>query len=317
MKNKLWKRMFSDSLSDIAHMDKSQSLRKAEDPAAYAKLASTGFILAYPVKINGKDKRPDNGIDYHATIKFFDKKNDKPEDAHKTASALEMNPPDPKQTKIEPKMLTDRNGNDVYAISLQGAYADKMKEHHEKFDHLGHKENYEWNAHVSVDKATHDKIKASGAKTAEDAGIEFSNAELRKGPKTLETYSPNIEKPSKLDLKKGSKDITEKTLAEIQEDTAWTWASRAAACYEKLKETGDWKWKTDAEEYRHEAVEHAALIGDTHPTVLQEIHDALEEYRKEAQKEAEEINKSEKITLLNGDDLRRYIEDNPELKRGK
>jgi len=50
---------------------------------------------------------------------------------------------------------------------------------------------------------------------------------------------------------------------------------------------------------------------------LQEIHNALEEYRLEAQKEAEEINKSEKLKLLSGDHLKRFLEDNPELKEGK
>ena len=53
------------------------SLQKKEDPEAYKKLAQTGFILAHPVKIAGKNKRPDNGIDYHSTIKFFDKEGKK------------------------------------------------------------------------------------------------------------------------------------------------------------------------------------------------------------------------------------------------
>lgn len=358
---------------------KEASLQKAEDPEAYKKLASTGFLLAHPVKIKGKDKREDNGVGYHASIKFFDKDTDKESDAHKTASKLEMHPPNPKEVGIEPKVLKDRNGNDVYALGLTGKHADKMKEHHGKFGHMGHKENYKWDAHISVPKAIHDEVKEKGHKTAHEAGIEFGPAELKRGPKTLQTYKPKLGKseelvevdtkeeplekpyksnaqrrwahtaagkkalggnagvhewdeatkgkklpekvakseelkPSKLNLEKGAKDIESKSLAQIQEDTAWTWASRAAACYKKLAETGDWKWKTDAEEYRHEAVEHAALIGDTNPTVLNEIHEALEEYRNEAQEKAEEIKKTEKVSRLSGDDLRRYLEDN---KKGK
>lgn len=280
------------------------TLSKGEDPEAYKKLASTGFILAHPVKINGKDKRPDNNIDYHASIKFFDKEDDKEEHAHEAASKLDHQHIDPKKVGIEPKVLKDRNGNDVYAIGLNGKHADKLKEHHEKFGHMGHKENYKWGAHVSVDKATHDKIKDAGHKTAHDAGIEFGHPELRRGPKTLQTYHPKMKKseeveeikhPTNLNLDKGEKDITEKSLADIQKETAWTWASRAAACYEKLAKTGDWKWKTDAEEYRHEAVEHAALIGDSHPHVLEEIHKSLEKYRSVAQKEAEILDKAEPL----------------------
>jgi len=348
---------------------KEPSLVKAENPEAYKKLASTGFLLAHPVKIKGQDKRHDNGIGYHASIKFFDKDTDKEHDAHKAASKLEMHPPNPKEVGIEPKVLKDRNGNDVYALGLTGKHADKMKEHHEKLGHMGHKENYKWGAHISVPKSVHDEVKEKGHKTAHDAGIEFGHAELKRGPKILQTYKPKEVKksedleplmkpfvseaqrkwghteagkkalggnagvhewdeatkgkklpekitkseelrPSKLNIEKGSKDIELKSLAQIQEETAWTWASRAAAAYKKLEETGDWKWKTDAEEYRHEAVEHAALIGDTHPTVLTEIHDALEEYRKEAQESAEEIKKAEKLSRLSGDDLRRYLEDN-------
>jgi hypothetical protein len=270
------------------------SLSKGEDPEAYKKLAQTGFILAHPVKIAGKDKRHDNGIDYHSTIKFFDKEGDSEDEAHKTASQLEHQHIDPKKVDIKPKVLKDRNGNDVYAIGLHGTHADKLKEHHEKFGHMGHKENYKWGAHISVPKSVHDEIKAKGHKTAHEAGIEFGPAELRRGTKTIQTYHPKMKKseeleikhPSSLNLDKGDKDVSEKSLSDIQKETAWTWASRAAACYEKLAKTGDWKWKTDAEEYRHEAVEHAALIGDSHPHVLEEIHKSLEKYRNDSEERA-------------------------------
>lgn len=170
------------------------SLSKGEDPEAYKKLAQTGFILAHPVKINGKDKRDDNGISYHSTIKFFDKEGDSEDEAHKAASQLDHQHIDPKKVGISTKVLKDRNGNDVYAIGLHGKHADKLKEHHEKFGHMGHKENYKWGAHISVPKAVHDEIKSKGHKTAHDAGIEFGHAELRRGPKTLQTYHPKVKK---------------------------------------------------------------------------------------------------------------------------
>ena len=142
----------------------------------------------------GKDKRPDNGIDYHSTIKFFDKEGDSPEHAHEAASKLEHQHIDPKKVGLEPKVLKDRNGNDVYALGLTGHHADKLKEQHEKFGHMGHPENYRWGAHISVPKAVHDEIKAKGHKTAHEAGIEFGPAELRRGPKILHTYHPKMKK---------------------------------------------------------------------------------------------------------------------------
>ena len=169
------------------------TLRKAEDPEGYKKLASTGFILAHPVKIKGQDKRADNGISYHSTVKFFDKENDDEHEAHKTASNLDLTPPNPKETHIKTDVLKDRNGNDVYAVKLHGKHADKLKENHKKFSHLGHPENYDWNAHISVPKAVHDEIKAKGHKTAHDAGIEFGPAQLKRGPKVIHTYGPKEE----------------------------------------------------------------------------------------------------------------------------
>ena len=174
------------------------TLRKDEDPEAYKKLASTGFILAHPVKIKGHDKRNDNGIDYHSTIKFFDKENDDTDKAHELASKLDHQHIDPKKVGIEPKVLKDRNGNDVYALGLTGDHADKIKEHHDKFSHMGHPEKYKWGAHISVPKSVHDEIKAAGHKNAHDAGIEFGHPVLKRGPKTIQTYTPKVQKAEAL-----------------------------------------------------------------------------------------------------------------------
>lgn len=184
-------------MSLLKHLRKAlieeNTLHKGEDPEAYRKLASTGFILAHPVKIKGQDKRADNGINYHSTVKFFDKENDDHDEAHKTASGLDLTPPDPKETHIKTDVLKDRNGNDVYAVKLHGKHADRLKENHKKFSHLGHPENYDWNAHISVPKAVHDEIKAKGHKTAHEAGIEFGPAQLKRGPKVIHTYHPKGE----------------------------------------------------------------------------------------------------------------------------
>ena len=163
-------------------------LLKAENPEQYKKLANEGILLGYPVKINGQHARPDNGIHYHSSIKFFNKEKDHPHSIHALARHLPLNPPDAKNTQIGFDKFQDRLGNDVHVVTLHGNSAEKIKEHNGKFAHMGYPANFEYKPHVSVDKGTWDKIKSSGAKTAHEAGIEFGPAELKQGPKTLKTY---------------------------------------------------------------------------------------------------------------------------------
>jgi hypothetical protein len=175
-----------------------QSILKSENPQEYARLAETGLLLGHPVKIKGHEKRSDNNIPYHTSIKFFNKELDKPEHAHEAASKLDHQHIDPKKVGIEPTKIKSREGDDIYVLKLHGPHAEKLKEHHDKFSHMGHKENYEFHPHISVSKETHDEIKSKGHKTAHDAGIEFGSAELRRGPKTLQTYNPKVEKTEPL-----------------------------------------------------------------------------------------------------------------------
>lgn len=163
---------------------------KAEDPQGYKKLAETGIMVGFPVSINGKTHRADNGIGYHSTVKFFDPSKDKPEAIHEIASKLQMTPPDPKTTKIEPGMFKDRNGNDVYVLKLHGEHADQIAGHNEKFSHMGYPATFKYTPHVSIDKATWEQIVDSKAETAHDAGIKFHPAELKQGHTTLKQYMP-------------------------------------------------------------------------------------------------------------------------------
>lgn len=169
------------------------SLIKAEDPNAYKKLAEKGLMIGHPVKIKGQDNRPDIGIPYHSTIKFFDADKHTPGQVHEVANKLKMNPPDPKKTHIEPGQFKDRFGNDVHVLKLKGPHADEMKEHNKKFSHMGN-DKFDYHPHISVDKATWDKIKSSGAKTAQDAGIEFGDAQIRSGHNVNHDYSSKIKK---------------------------------------------------------------------------------------------------------------------------
>lgn len=161
---------------------------KAEDPAKYAKDASEGLILAYPVKIKGQANRPDNGVGYHSTIKYFDKDKDHPHQIHNIARHLPLNPPDAKNTQIKFDQFKDRFGNDVNVVTLHGNSAEKLKENNGKFAGLGFPSKFEWTAHVSLDRKTWEDMKNSGAKTAYEAGIEFGQAELKKGQKKLKIY---------------------------------------------------------------------------------------------------------------------------------
>lgn len=60
-------------------------------------------------------------------------------------------------------------------------------------------------------------------------------------------------------------ELESKSLLDIEEETAKTWGARAAAAFQLAKETtGEirTKWIMDAENYRQESLEHAAMTGD-------------------------------------------------------
>lgn len=57
-------------------------------------------------------------------------------------------------------------------------------------------------------------------------------------------------------------ELNQKSITQIQAETAYTWAYRAAAAW-RMQNTAD------AVEYQHEAIEHAALTGDD--TLLDEV----------------------------------------------
>lgn len=283
---------------------------KAEDPAGYAKLANEGILLGYPVKIKGQHARPDNGIHYHSSIKFFNPEKDHPHSIHGLARNLPLNPPDAKNTQIEPGQFKDRLGNDVYVLKLKGNSADKIKEHNGKFAHMGFPANYEYTPHISVDKATHDKIKASGAKTAHEAGIEFGPAQLKKGPKVLKTYhhqadttEPKVpdqgDMTAKLKVAKSENTVGEKPLMKPYVSEAQRrWAHTATGEKALGGKAGVHEWdeatkgKKLPEKVAKSESEIKALI-KSDPNLLQ---------------------KHVKAMALSGDVLRKYVEDNKDLK---
>ena len=76
-----------------------------------------------------------------------------------------------------------------------------------------------------------------------------------------------------LDLAKARQELTSKSLLDIERATAETWASRAAVCLDLAHEAETRQGKQvrlrEAETYRQEAIEHAAMTEDI--PVLQSI----------------------------------------------
>jgi hypothetical protein len=98
-----------------------------------------------------------------------------------------------------------------------------------------------------------------------------------------------------LDLEKARKELGEKNLDDIQSETAWTWASRAAVSFENcLTSVGIKKITCFAVglEYYHESLEHSSLYegGD----LLSEIKKQLEPYQERAAKDIDEMLAKEK-----------------------
>ena len=84
-----------------------------------------------------------------------------------------------------------------------------------------------------------------------------------------------------LDADKARKELETKDLLRVERDTAVTWGGRAAACYQKVvdaKDHGDqMKAYIDAENYRSEALEHAAQAED--PGLLEQVINEIDEFR--------------------------------------
>lgn len=58
------------------------------------------------------------------------------------------------------------------------------------------------------------------------------------------------------------REVVRKSDARLQRETALKWSSRAQQCWAEYLATGKMSWRDRAFDYRHEAIEHAALVGD-------------------------------------------------------
>jgi hypothetical protein len=299
-------------------------------PDSYKKDAHSGANVMWRAKVKGQKTLADD-IPLHVSLKTFDNPSDIPHDEiHQKVKELGIQRPDPKKLKVVPEIFqSPRTGQSYYMLKLHNtdpAYA-KFNEHFKGRGITHEKAPGGFMGHITVNKDLFDKVKKEGIRPEE---LEFSPLMIEHGannpthlfqdsqshkdasdditPKKLNPVpngmkkseekneeSIKIDHSKKLKIEDSLKELEEKSISDIQKETAWKWAGRAAAAYEKLAETGDWKWENDAEEYRHEAVEHAALIGDVHPDVLEEIHRSLKKYRNVSVKDAKEINKKEEF----------------------
>ena len=75
------------------------------------------------------------------------------------------------------------------------------------------------------------------------------------------------------------REIRSKSDAQIERETAWTWARRAIASMEQFQKTQDFSWVLRSETFKHEALEHAATVNDYGKTVKM-IQTAIDRGRK-------------------------------------
>lgn len=59
-----------------------------------------------------------------------------------------------------------------------------------------------------------------------------------------------------------AREVALKSEAQVERASAGQWLARALACYHKYKITKKISWLLRAEQYRHEALEHASGAGD-------------------------------------------------------
>lgn len=65
-------------------------------------------------------------------------------------------------------------------------------------------------------------------------------------------------------LDSAARELDARSMSDIQRTTALTWAARAIASFRKYARLHSLAWLLDAEQYAHEATEHAAFVADAH-----------------------------------------------------
>lgn len=86
-----------------------------------------------------------------------------------------------------------------------------------------------------------------------------------------------------MDLRQARREVATKSDRDIERETAQKWTVRAIACYERAAKASGvarTKWLMRADDYRHEALEHGALVEDFGKTVAKIQRDLVVSRRK-------------------------------------
>ena len=81
----------------------------------------------------------------------------------------------------------------------------------------------------------------------------------------------------RFDVRAAYVEVTTKSKAQIEKETAYKWGSRAIACFQLYHSTGDTRWFLQGEDHRHEAIEHAAFAEE--PGLIERIRSAIDAVR--------------------------------------
>jgi hypothetical protein len=97
----------------------------------------------------------------------------------------------------------------------------------------------------------------------------------------------------KTKVEDASNELAHSSYSDIQKDTAYKWAARAAASYKNVLTATDKASKVTtyilSQEYEHEAIEHAALVPMQPEDVVSSIQSLLSEYQIAAWSEVEMV----------------------------
>jgi len=96
-----------------------------------------------------------------------------------------------------------------------------------------------------------------------------------------------------LNLAEALEEIQNKSYRQIEMETAWKWASRSAAAYQLVSNSNEKKHILEtfsvAEDFYHEAVEHAALVEEDASKLVKEVQEAILPYMEKAVKHMDSI----------------------------
>lgn len=124
--------------------------------------------------------------------------------------------------------------------------------------------------------------------------------ELRKIQNSEPKAQFSLAKEAELSVDEATKEVHDKSTIDINIETAWKWASRAAACYQEASTCTEEKqkdnWILRGDDFRHEALEHASLVEDEGKLVA-EVHKDLAKFR-----DTLKLNKESNTIPYNGTD---------------